>query len=186
MKRYCSLIFVIIIAILFSSCEDIDESNTLDPNEQLESITYQQETVITGEERVNNFIQDYNSVATTPISDATEVDVTDRDSGHYRTEFRLNAYSDSYAKTGTIGDIVVDIVSYSRKNEDIRIYVDGVNLEQAIEIIKTASPILDSTLSDADIQDTITYLSEHKSTAGYYFGKIGMLYNGENLMLKLE
>lgn len=135
--------------------------------------------------KVDLFIEEYNKVAVSPITDAIEVDVTDKESGHYRTEFRLGAFSDSYAKTGKIGDIVIDIVCYGWDNEDIRVYVNGIDLEQAKEIIKIASPILDSNLSDADIQMTLDYLDEYKSANGYYYGDIGIVYEGD-LMMKVE
>ena len=81
-------------------------------------------------EKVDLFIEEYNKAATTPITDISEIDVTDQTSGHYRTEFRLGAFADAYAKTGLIGDIAVDIVSYGWDKEDIRIYADGISLEQ--------------------------------------------------------
>ena len=49
--------------------------------------------------KVDLFIEEYNKTATTPITDISEIDVTDQTSGHYRTEFRLGAFEDAYAKT---------------------------------------------------------------------------------------
>ena len=142
-------------------------------------------------EKVDLFIEEYNKAATTPITDISEIDVTDQTSGHYRTEFRLGAFADAYAKTGLIGDIAVDIVSYGWDKEDIRIYADGISLEQAKEIIKVSSPILDITLSESDIQDVMTYLDENQEANGYYYGDIGLLLLGKykesyELMLKVE
>lgn len=142
-------------------------------------------------EKVDLFIEEYNKAATTPITDISEIDVTDQTSGHYRTEFRLGAFADAYAKTGLIGDIAVDIVGYGWDKEDIRIYADGVSLEQAKEIINVVSPILDITLSESDIQDVMTYLDENQEANGYYYGDIGLLLLGKykesyELMLKVE
>lgn len=141
--------------------------------------------------KVDLFIEEYNKVAINPITDVAEIDVTDKESGHYRTEFRLGAFSESYAKTGKIGDIVIDIVCYGWDNEDIRIYIDGIDLEQAKEIVEIASPILDENLSDADIQEVLEYLDENKEANGYYYGDIGMILLGKyeegyELMLKVE
>ena len=142
-------------------------------------------------EKVDLFIEEYNKAATIPITDISEIDVTDQTSGHYRTEFRLGAFEDAYAKTGLIGDIAVDIVGYGWDKEDIRIYADGISLEQAKEIIKVASPILDTTLSESDIQDVMTFLDENQEANGYYYGDIGLLLLGKykesyELMLKVE
>ena len=63
--------------------------------------------------------------------------------------------------------------------------------EQAKEIIKVASPILDTTLSESDIQDVMTFLDENQEANGYYYGDIGLLLLGKykesyELMLKVE
>jgi len=94
------------------------------------------ENPVSEQSKVDLFIEEYNKTAENQITDAIEVDVTDKESGHYRTEFRLNAYSKSCAKTGKIGDITIDIVCYGRDNEDIRVYADEIDLEQAKEIVK--------------------------------------------------
>lgn len=142
-------------------------------------------------DKVDLFIEEYNKAATIPITDISEIDVTDQTSEHYRTEFRLGAFEDAYAKTGLIGDIAVDIVGYGWDKEAIRIYADDISLEQAQEIIKAASPILDTTLSESDIQDVMTYLDENQEANGYYYGDIGLLLLGKykesyELMLKVE
>ena len=140
---------------------------------------------------VDLFIDEYNKAAATPITDISEIDVTNKESGHYRTEFRLGAFADAYAKMGLIGDIVVDIVGYGWDKEDIRIYADEISLEQTKEIIKISSPILDETLSDSDIQDVMSYLDENQEENGYYYGDIGLLLlekhkESYELMLKVE
>ena len=71
------------------------------------------------------------------------------------------------------------------------IKADGISLEQAKEIIKVASPILDTTLSESDIQDVMTFLDENQEANGYYYGDIGLLLLGKykesyELMLKVE
>ena len=138
------------------------------------------------ENSVKTFVTAYNKVATTEISNLTEVDVTDRKSGHYRTEFRLGAFSDSYAVTGNIDDANIDIIGYGWLEKCIRIYADNISLEQAIEIVKISIPILDETVSESDFQETIDDLENGKELNGYYCGKVGILWNGDDLMLKYE
>lgn len=142
------------------------------------------------ESLVDDFILKYNESASTPFTDVTEVNITDKESGHYRVEFRLSAYSNSYAKTGYLGDAAVDVISYGYDNSDIRIYADGISLEQAKEIVKTASPILDDELSDSDLQQVLVDMDEKGELNGYYYGKIGILLSGNDgsydLMLKVE
>ena len=194
MKRH-HVFLVILMAIILSSCADTDKNEL--PNENAiftpessiseETATTDSSSVETEKiEKTDGFIEQYNQVAPTPITDISEVDVTDKESGHYRTEFRLSAFSDSYAKTGYIADSAIDIVSYGWLDVDIRVYVTGADLDRAKEVIKAASPILDSDLTESDIQEVLDYLDEHKSANGYYYGKIGLLYDGSELMLKVE
>lgn len=77
-------------------------------------------------------------------------------------------------------------MSYGWLDVDIRVYVSGADLDRAKEVIKAASPILDSDLIESDIQEVLDYLDENKSANGYYYGKIGLLYLGSELMLKVE
>lgn len=194
MKRH--YIFpVILMAIILSSCADTDknelpnENAILTPESSIseETATTDSSSVETEKiEKTDGFIEQYNQVAPTPITDISEVDVTDKESGHYRTEFRLSAFSDSYAKTGYIADSAIDIVSYGWLDVDIRVYVTGADLDRAKEVIKAASPVLDSDLTESDVQEVLDYLDEHKSANGYYYGKIGLLYDGSELMLKVE
>lgn len=193
MKRHC-VFLVILMTIILSSCANTDK-NAL-PNENAiltPESSISEETATTASsleteriEKTDGFIEQYNQVAPTPITDISEVDVTDKESGHYRTEFRLSAFSDSYAKTGYIADSAIDIVSYGWLDVNIRVYVSGADLDRAKEVIKAASPILDSDLTESDIQDVLDYLDENKSANGYYYGKIGLLYIGSDLMLKVE
>lgn len=207
MKNVFALLLAFVMILSLAACggNSVPEDNTHD-----DTLVNQQDNQQTSDQEINNnipeepdkpieeeltkvdlFIDTYNKTAPTPITDISIVDVTNQESGHYRTEFRLGAFSNAYAKTGYIGEIIVDIVGYGWDNEDIRIYADGISLEQAKEIIQIASPILDSTLSDSDIQDVMTYLDENQEANGYYYGDIGLLLLGKykesyELMLKVE
>lgn len=65
-------------------------------------------------------------------------------------------------------------------------YADGVTSEQAKEIVKIASPILDSSLTDADVEEVLRKINEEKELNGYYYGELCLsLINGE-FMLKAE
>ena len=208
MRRILAFLLILLIACSMVACSS-DPNNSKSSSEgiQQKSNSDAQSTELQNEkedteetkpeqpslelDKVDLFIEEYNKAATTPITDISEIDVTDQTSEHYRTEFRLGAFEDAYAKTGLIGDIAVDIVGYGWDKEDIRIYADGISLEQAQEIIKTASPILDTTLSESDLQDVMTYLDENQEANGYYYGDIGLLLLGKykesyELMLKVE
>lgn len=208
MRRILAFLLILLIACSMVACSS-DPNNSKSSSEgiQQKSNSDAQSTELQNEkedteetkpeqsslelDKVDLFIEEYNKAATTPITDISEIDVTDQTSEHYRTEFRLGAFEDAYAKTGLIGDIAVDIVGYGWGKEAIRIYADDISLEQAQEMIKTASPILDTTLSESDLQDVMTYLDENQEANGYYYGDIGLLLLGKykesyELMLKVE
>lgn len=208
MRRILAFLLILLIACSMVACSsELNNSKSSSEGIQQKSNSDAQSTELQNEkedteetkpeqpslelDKVDLFIEEYNKAATTPITDISEIDVTDQTSEHYRTEFRLGAFEDAYAKTGLIGDIAVDIVGYGWDKEAIRIYADDISLEQAQEIIKAASPILDTTLSESDIQDVMTYLDENQEANGYYYGDIGLLLLGKykesyELMLKVE
>lgn len=157
MRRILAFLLILLIACSMVACSS-DPNNSKSSSEgiQQKSNSDAQSTELQNEkedteetkseqpslelDKVDLFIEEYNKAATTPITDISEIDVTDQTSEHYRTEFRLGAFEDAYAKTGLIGDIAVDIVGYGWDKEAIRIYADDISLEQAQEIIKAASP----------------------------------------------
>lgn len=201
MKKLLLLILVNVLIFSLVACSNSGSQQSNEPVSTDEGISQQESSIEqvnpskeqeepSEQSKVDVFIAEYNKVAINPITDAVKVDVTDKESGHYRTEFRLGAFESSEAKTGKIGDVVIDIISYGShggffENDNMRVYADDLTLEQAKEIIKAASKILDKSLTDADVQEVLDYLDENKSANGYYYGDIGLLFSGD-LMLKVE
>lgn len=142
------------------------------------------------ESAIDKFIADINKSEDVNLEFVEDFIPSDKESGHYRTEFRLNAWKDSTGKSYKYGDITVDII-LSSSGEIQRIYMDGSTLEQCESMIRYASPLLDSTVGDSDIQEAIDYVDEHKEANGYYYGKLGLLVlghgdRGYEFMLKLS
>ena len=141
---------------------------------------------LSGKDLIDWFVSEYNMTAPTPITNVSEIDVTDKTSKHYKTEFRLSAFKNSYSVTGKIGSIEIDIVTYGwGKNDDIRLYIDNISLEHVKTILKYASVILDDSLTGSDIQEVLDYLDKYKSANGYYYGNICIVYT-KDLMIKVE
>ena len=145
----------------------------------------------TSAEGVENFITSINSASEDINLEYVEDFVpSDKSSGHYRTEFRLNAYREAIGKSYKYGDTTVDIILSSSGSIE-RIYMDGASYEQCEAMIRYASPLLDSTVTETDIQETIDYIAEYKSANGYYYAKLGLLMlgggdKGYEFMLKLS
>ncbi|MBQ7990896.1 MAG: hypothetical protein IJ251_07625 [Oscillospiraceae bacterium] len=117
---------------------------------------------------------------------------SDRDSGHYRTEFRLPAFRDAIGKTYDMDGKTVDIIVYQSIYEyNIRIYADGLSFSQCKDLIEGFSPLLDESLTTSDLNETISYLEERKEANGYYYGDLGLVVlgnsaKGYHLMIKKE
>lgn len=188
MKKF--FVLVLSILLLFSLCSCSGESDKETENQKSDN-NIETEIELPIRElpddvsKVDYFIDKFNKTSLNPITDISEFTVQDRDSGHYQVEFRLGPYSKAYAKTGKINDCIIDIVCYGYDLKDIRIYAIA-DLEQAKEIIKYSSFILDNKLTETDIEEVLDYLDNYKSANGYYYGDIGLVFLGDELMLKLE
>ncbi len=203
MKNIFALTFAIIVTFSLVACGDVSNNQVLEELKQEEQVVdereqsteepKQEEQMVDGHEQsieepdveepvvkqsmVDSFIEEYNATAPTPITDAVEINVTDEESGHYRTEFRLGAFKDSIAKTGKIGDIVIDIVNCGWQKDELRIYADNITPEQAVEIVKYAAPVMDPDVPSDALQDVLDYLSGTNPYHNGYFGNLCMSYN---------
>lgn len=187
MKKIFALACAIIMTFSLVACGEGSD------NQVFQEESKQEEQVVGGQEQsteqsstdepiveqsmVDAFIEEYNATAPTPIIDAVEINVTDKESGHYRTEFRLGAFQDSIAKTGKLGDIAIDIINCGWQKDELRIYADNITPEQAVEIIKYAAPIMDPDVPSDELQDVLDYLSGTKDYHNGYFGDLCMTYN---------
>lgn len=99
-----------------------------------------------------DFIKAFDSNNATPITDAVEFDPQNRDSGYYRTEYRLGAFNGSKGTHGNVGNMTIDIVEYGYWGKtNLCVYLSGTPND-----VRTAYPALaksvDPSLSDSDIQ----------------------------------
>ena len=138
------------------------------------------------------FIDAFNGTSEIPLAFTEDFTPSDKSSTHYRTEFRLDAFSEAIGKSYAYGDTVVDIVGKQSWLGDItiRVYMDGATIDQCIAIISHASPIMDPDIESTVLQETIDYIIEHKYANGYYYADLGLLLlgndsNGYELMLKM-
>ena len=146
----------------------------------------------TPEDMVTAFVNEFNSTSSTALEFVEGFKPSDRESGHYRTEFRLGAYSDAIGMAYRYGEATVDIIARKPSFGDgvIRIYMDGASLEQCEQMIWTASPIMDRTATAEEIQNTVDYVDEYKTANGYYYSNLGLLLLGSDvkgyqLMIKM-
>lgn len=187
MKKIFAVAFAIIMTFSLVACDGASDNQVLEeePKQEEQVINEHEQPVeepsveepVVEQSLVDAFIERYNTTAPAPITDAVEIDITDKESGHYRTEFRLGAFEDSVAKTGKIGDIVIDIVNCGWQKDELRIYADNITPEQAVEIVKHAAPIMDPDVPSDDLQDVLDYLSGINDYHNGYFGNLCMTFN---------
>lgn len=137
----------------------------------------------TVESNILSFVDSFNSNSSVSLVFADNFIPSDKSSSHYRTEFRLGAYSDAIGKSYTYGEAVVDLVGKQDWSGDIsiRVYMDRASLDQCIEMLKFASPIMDSDIDCAELQEAIDYVIENKTANGYYYADLGLLLLGSDI-----
>ncbi len=141
------------------------------------------------EDEINAFINSINANSEINLEFLEDFVPSDKNSGHYKTEFRLSAYADALGKSYKYGDTMVDII-LSARGEIERIYMDDATYEQCENMVRYASRLLDDTATEAEIQKAINYIAENKSANGYYYAGLGLLMlgsddKGYDFMLKI-
>ena len=154
-----------------------DNSATTTIEQSADNSAANDSTAGSSESAIDSFIAEINKSEDISLEYVEDFIPSDKEGGHYRTEFRLNAWKDSTGKSYKYGDSTVDII-LSSSGEIQRIYMDGATIEQCKNMIRYASSLLDSTATEADIQEAVDYIDEHKEANGYYYGKLGLLVLG--------
>ena len=154
------------------------ESQTIDDVIEITS----NNDIPTIESEIISFVNAFNSSSNVSLVFVEDFTPSDKSSLHYRTEFRLSAYSDAIGKSYTLGETVVDIVGKQSWSGSItiRVYMDGATLDQCVEMVKYASPIMDSDIDSNELQTTIDYITENKTANGYYYADLGLLLLGND------
>lgn len=198
MRNICLVVLSVVLVLFCTSCAKTDSptDSSVQTNNQVTN-SIEQSDLATEDESSNNsidtFVEKYNISANNQLVFNEEFIVADKQSKHYRTEFRLSAYANAIGKSYNLDNLVVDIIStkdyFGKVN--IRIYADNASLDQCIEIIKLASPLLDPTIDTNTINEAVDHVSKNKEANGYYYGKLGLLLlgndaKGYNLMIKMD
>ena len=175
------IVYLIIGLVGGGSGDNKDSSNANTETTTIEQPAYNSaandSTAGSSESAIDSFIAEINKSEDISLEYVENFIPSDKEGGHYRTEFRLNAWKDSTGKSYKYGDSTVDII-LSSSGEIQRIYMDGATLEQCENMIRYTSSLLDSTATEADIQEAVDYIDEHKEANGYYYGKLGLLVLG--------
>lgn len=129
-----------------------------------------------------NIVESYNSQMTERLVFVEDFNPSDKNSDHYRTEFRLEAYKDAVGKSYLLGDKVVDLVASKTIMGDVnfRVYTNDISLEQVKALMQGMSPLMDETLSATDLNAAISEVDTNKTANGYYYGELGITLFGSD------
>lgn len=108
---------------------------------------------------LNLFIDKYNEIAITPITDTFEIDIS-AGSEYYRTEFRLNAYQNAPALKGSIGSGSIEMINSNYEGifgSDLRIYAFVDSLDVVTDIFETYCKVCDPEITKEDFDEFYKY-----------------------------
>lgn len=111
------------------------------------------------------FIEKYNAIAQTPILSIKELDIS-RESEHYRTEFRLNAFQNAPALEAIIGDNSIEMINSNYEGffgSDLRIYALVNSLDTATDIFESFCKASNPEITEEAINEFYEY---HKLDSG--------------------
>lgn len=176
---------VLLLCVYLAGCGG-QQNNSNEPNLSVanEEIAKSEKTSesekISIEDSLLLFVDEFNDNNATSLEYVENFVPSDNSGSHYRTEFRLSAYENAIGKSYLFGSATVDIVVREDYFGEIltRVYMDNATIEQCADMISIASPIMDSSISDDEIQNTIKYIIENKEANGYYYGDLGLLLTG--------
>ena len=161
---------------------DTTQEETAESTESIESSETETDEVVDVDSYITNIVEQYNLQATEQLVFVEDFTPSDKSSSHYRTEFRLGAYDDAVGKSYLSEDKVVDLVASKTIMGDVnfRVYTNDTSLEQVKALMQGMSPLMDETLSAADLNAAINEVDTNKTANGYYYGELGITLFGSD------
>ena len=161
----------IIILLLLTSCSNnnITENNISASNSvSVETNEYS---------FLNSFINKFNTNNQITITNLQEYIASDKSNPYYKTEFRLSAFKDAKSIHATIGNSEVDMIDYSSKlyntyYTNFRIYLKSDNITEIKEVGSIMIKLLDSTITDQEIEKAYNSMSNSFYLGNYIKGTI--------------
>ena len=117
---------------------------------------------------LDTYIIDYNNNAQNKITNLINFDVQDKNSGYYKTEFRLNAFNNAIAKHGKLDNFDISIIDYSSTFgtmyiQNLRIYANINNEETMKDFFENSIKVLDKNIMEKDFDDIYYTLNSYNA-----------------------
>ena len=180
-KSHIFTILVIALIVLIIACSgnsDDSNSNNASSNTTSDSVSTN-EVISESLSAVDRFIDSFNQISDIPITELSDIDVTDKDSAHYRVEFRLHAFKDSVSKTGICGVSLVDIVTYGKEYQNIRVIAKDNNVENLAKIMKSCIMVLSPETPESKIDEICALFVSKKDASLLHLDDIKFTSHGK-------
>lgn len=114
---------------------------------------------------IDTFIEKYNATAATPMTEPVIIDINDKSSKYYRTEYRT--LNNALAKQCKIGNATIDIVSTTDffSGPNIRIYLNTTSVEFAEEVFDTIVKLVYPEITDTELAEAHSKLRQDSSSS---------------------
>ncbi len=114
---------------------------------------------------IDTFIEKYNTIATTPMTEPIIIDINNKSSEHYRKEYK--SLSNALAKQCKIGDATIDIVSTTELffGSNIRIYLNTESVDFATEVFDTIVKLVYPEITDTELAEAHDKLKQDSSSS---------------------
>ena len=171
LKLVAISIFILIPLLLLSACSTTNNNILIDNVNNTTSVSIEQKSFI------DSFLLNFNNTSTTPISNYKNFTANDKSSPYYRTEFRLLAFENATSIHGNIGNSEIDMIDYSSQSGNtyhtkFRVYLKSNNIEEIKQTSLIIIKILDSTITNDEIEEAYTSLSNSFSLGEYIKGTL--------------
>lgn len=106
------------------------------------------------------FIDNYNAIAKTPITDVVEIDIQSPE--YYKVEYRLNGFENAPAFKGEIGDCAIEIVNETfmqEPDDSMRIYIYADTLETATDVFESFCKATNPDITQDEFDEFYSYYS---------------------------
>ena len=182
MRKSIFLIISIILIISLSACgeEEILSSET-EPVDEVETTNFE-EIELEEVSLIDKFVTTFNELSTIPISERTSFEPTDRESGYYRHEYRLDDWDGSVGEVGKVGEHTIEITNYGLcggfydENNYLRIYLTTDTIEQMVEKIPALVKALDASVTEDEIKEVQEGISDTSfSQESFYIADINTI-----------
>lgn len=122
-----------------------------------------------GYDKINKFIDRFEASTGLAITDRVQVDnISDKDSGYYRTAYRLGPFQNAVGVIGQVdGYGQIDIISYGGC---VRVYADVQDKEQAAFVFESIANILVTGSERDNISKCVEEIEKYGSSSSLYLG----------------